>query len=171
VKTLDGLYDYGTIKYKHTSIALPDNFTVVCGVLLGGSVEDLFESDNSYVLVQARRPSAVSQPSIQVEIAATAWTDSIAGLTFSLEAAATFETIPQWIDLYDFDRGRWERVDERNATTEDSVVTLPFGISSERFLESGTGLMKARISYYDPGIASVNWLARIDRAVWTITPR
>ena len=59
------------------------------------------------------------------------------------------------------------RMDTRRATTEDSVVEVSESDDAGRFLDP-TGLMRARVSHWDPGIPIAGWSGQIDQAVWFV---
>ena len=87
-------------------------------------------------------------------------------LTIEVEASVFIRGPRQWVDLYNFDEDRWQRVDTREATTNDSVTSVTIDSDVARFVDSQTREMAARISFYDPGIPIVGWGARIDRTAW-----
>ena len=50
----------------------------------------------------------------------------------------------------------------------DTVVTVSISTNPERYIEDGTGQVKARVGYRDHGVTLVGWSGRFDRAVWTV---
>ena len=147
---------------------LPQRFEVTRGVRVRGRVISLSAGDDDRLVVEARRPSAVSQPSVQVLVEASVGTESLQRLLFTLEASATLDSVVQWIDWYDFDADRWQRVDTRSATIEDGVVTIAETDSPDRFVDDEGGAVRARISYWDPGVPIAGWSGRIDRTTWRV---
>ena len=148
---------------------LPLELEITRGVRLAGDLESLFESDDDHLIIQARRPPAVSQPSAQVVLDGDAGIDGLRRIRFTVEAAATFTDVEQWIDFFNFQDDRWERMSTRNATTDDSVVVVEVTADADRFV-SGEGGIRARVSFYDPGIPVAAWWGRIDQAIWRVTP-
>ncbi|MCH8273432.1 MAG: choice-of-anchor B family protein [Armatimonadetes bacterium] len=150
---------------------LPDSFSVARGLRTAGVLGDLFDSDDSYVDVRPWFVLSTVEAPVQVIVEGTSPNTSPSQLGFLLEAHTSIPNIGQKIELFNYVTATWELVDSRPATVIDSVVLLTISASPERFIEPATGAMKARISYKESGpILSYPWLARIDRAVWTIAP-
>jgi hypothetical protein len=58
-------------------------------------------------------------------------------------------------------------VDERQPSTSDQVVTVTL-TNPNRFVQSGTRKMSARVSYFDTGVFAPAWEGRYDRSVWIV---
>jgi hypothetical protein len=144
----------------------PHFFEVMFGVTTHGGLLSLVDSDDDRLEIAARRPSSVSKPSAQIVLEGRTEDPGVTRLTFHLEAAASVTSAIQWIDLYDFEAGAWVRLDTRTATREDSVVEV-VPDDAGRFVDP-TGLMRARVSHWDPGIPIAGWSAQIDQAVWIV---
>ena len=71
--------------------------------------------------------------------------------------------------MFNFETDQWERVDTREATTNDSVVEVAITENPERFLNDADGAMRARIAFWDPGVPIAGWFAHIDQAVWFVS--
>ena len=152
-------------------VSAPFSFEVTRGQLLSGGLLSLVESDDRRLTIRAIRPAKVSQPSVQVVAEGHAADIDVAQLSFRLEASVVLtppERAVQWIDLYDFDRERWERMDTRDATRDDSVVDVVVEDDPARFIEQGTRLMRARVSFYDPGITAAAWFGLVDQTTWRV---
>lgn len=149
---------------------LPHSFEVIRGERVAGGLVALMLSDNERMVIEARRPSSVSQPSVQVIVDGFATTDDPAAIVFQLESSAT-QRVPQWVDFFDFRTDEWVRMDTREATGEDTVTFAGESNDPARFLQPGSRLMRTRISFYDPGIPIVGWGGSIDHAVWTLVAR
>ena len=153
---------------SHGLLAAAERFEVTRGVRIQGGTISIQSSDDEYLVVEARRPSSVSQPSVQVVVESTSPVESPAALSIRVEASVLLEGPIQWIDLYDFEVDDWERVDERLATQDDSVVEVTITESPERFIEPGSRNLRTRVSHYDPGLTFAGWIARIDQVQWRI---
>ncbi len=157
-----------TIRYSTLTHFAPSRFEVLRGVTQRGGLFSLIESDDDRLLVEARRPTSVSQPSVELVVMTTVPDTVIFKLTFGVEASVFIRGPQQWIDLYNFDEDRWQRVDTREATTNDSVTSVTIESDVAPFIDSQTRAMAARISFYDPGIPIAGWGARIDRTAWLL---
>ncbi len=148
----------------------PHRIDVLEGARLLGGLLDLNASDDRYLILQARRPTRISRPSIEVVLEGAAPIDELDGIFFRVELAAILR-VPQWVDLYNFEDGHWERFDDREATPNDTVLVVSTRTDAQRFVEPETGFLRARVSWYDPGVTIPGWSARIDQAVWTLVAR
>ncbi|GIV01471.1 MAG: hypothetical protein KatS3mg015_0301 [Fimbriimonadales bacterium] len=153
---------------RPATAVLPSQFTVTRGVLTSGGLTDLFFSDDSYVNVEARRPTEVAAASVEIEVEGTAPSGTASSLTFVLEAASSGAPVRQRIELFNYQSGQWEQVDERNATFADTTVEIPVTSNATRFIQPGTRQMRARIGFHDRGVTFVNWGARYDQVRWLV---
>lgn len=144
-------------------------FTVTRGVWQRGDLQDLHDSDNERLVINARRSHEIAAASVELVVSAVSPVNTPAKLTFSLEAATNGTPVVQRIELFDYDRGVWEQVDERPAPAEDSVVDVTIDENPQRFVRAGTRLMKARIGYHDRDVTFASWEGRFDRVIWWIS--
>jgi len=147
------------------NVARPVQFSVTRGARISGGVLSLFESDDDYLIVQARRPSSVSQPSVEVIVEGVAENRTPPVLAFRAEAFATAPAIER-IDLFNVVANEWVRLREMQADETDRVLSIVISEGARDYIRQSDGVMRARISYYDPGLTNVGWGAAIDRAVW-----
>ena len=63
------------------------------GAHLAGGVDDLAESDDQYVLVEARKPSRVSEPSVRLLFDGDTGDRALYALEFRLEAATVLDGV------------------------------------------------------------------------------
>ena len=147
--------------------AAPQRFEVTRGRHVAGGLLALQQSDDRHLVVAAVRPSQVSQPSVQVVVEARADGD-VGRLRFELEASTTIARPVQWIDFYDFEADLWERMDTREASTDDTVTRVAVKEGAGRFVEPDSGRLLARVSFYDPGVSIAGWSGRIDFIEWRL---
>jgi hypothetical protein len=55
-----------------------------------------------------------------------------------------------------------------NGPTTDTRFDFSASGNVARFVQAGTGLVRARIGFHDRGITVANWNVRFDQAVWRI---
>lgn len=146
----------------------PDAFEVTRGVLLTGGLPELLSSDDDRVNVGAVRPSEIASSSVEIELTGTSPTDAPSAIGFTVEAASSGNPANQVIDLFNYDTGQWERVDARAATDQDRTTTVNVTTDPGRFVQDGTGEMKARVGFLDLGVTFVNWNGRFDLTHWTV---
>lgn len=151
----------------------PTTMSVTRGVHQSGTLQDLLESDNQYVVIQQRPPFLVSDPHAQLTVETTAPVANPKVIQFHLEASSNAlpqSAVVQKIELFNFTSNNWEMVDTRNITSSDSVVEVATGTNANRFVQAGTLKMVARIGWFDNGTLFPNWVSRTDRVFWQILP-
>ncbi|MEW5882946.1 MAG: choice-of-anchor B family protein [Armatimonadota bacterium] len=147
---------------------LPSAFTVTRGVQTGGGLQDLFSSDNSYLRIEARRPTEIAAASVELVVEGTSTVQAPSELKFNFEGATSGEPALQRIELFNFQNSTWEVVDERTAPQQDTAIVVTITTNPGRFVQSGTGLVRARIGYHDRGVTFISWDGRYDRCTWTV---
>lgn len=147
---------------------LPDSFEVTRGQFLSGDIQDLLAGDDAYVRVNAIRPTKVAAASVEIVVEGTLPVDAPTELWFTLEAATTGTPVRQRTELFNFDTQEWEEIDERDAPMNDSIVSLRVTENPGRFVEDGSGDVRARIGYHDRGVNFVGWGGRYDQTIWRI---
>jgi hypothetical protein len=148
---------------------LPDAFDVMFGGYQSGTVQDLHESDDSYLVVEQRPAFSPLLPLIRVEADGVAEDAGVAAFTAIFEAAATSipGLPPQKLGLYNHDAGLWETVDARTASSTDAIVEVLIDTDAGRFIQAGTNAMSMRGEWFDPGnVFFPAWGVRIDQMKW-----
>jgi len=147
----------------------PDDYNIIIGSYVAGNLESLVYSDNSYLIF--KNPGVTQQ--IQLILYGEATYDCPLTLTFKLEAhVSTQITIEQTIELFNYDTGLYEEIDNRVIPNYDIVVEEVITENPSRFIHSSTLNMKARITYIltSPRIPSMPfyWTANLDQAKWIV---
>jgi hypothetical protein len=151
-----------------TTDVLPTQFTVTRGSLTSGGLADLFFSDDSYLNIEARRPTEIAAASVEIVVEGTSPTASPTSLTFVLEAGQSGDPTRQRIELFNFQTNQWEMLDERNGPFADTVVRVNISSNASRFVQPGTRTMRARIGYHDRGVTFISWGGRFDVTKWQV---
>lgn len=151
-------------------LSKPTQFVVTQGDLVEGVLPDLSESDESHVVVEARRPTEIASASAEIEVTGTASADNPQELRLLVEAASSGAPVRQQVRLFNYDGGAWETLDERDATPGDSFVNISVTQNAGRFIQNGTLQMRARIGHVDFGVTFPAWGATYDLVCWTVIP-
>ncbi len=156
----------------------PDTLTVITGSVNSGGVSELSQSDDQYLVLDPQ--FLASRYQLLFTLDSTASTDSPTALAFTLESRMlTFVgTVDQRIELYNYDMGNFEVVDNRLASSTDTVVNISPGGDPTRFVQPVTGAMQARIRYQNSlpywvtrtASLYLPFRTRVDQAKWTVTP-
>ncbi|MEW5882927.1 MAG: hypothetical protein AB1725_01730 [Armatimonadota bacterium] len=148
---------------------LPASVQVTRGQFLSGALADLFASDDRYFNVAARRPTEVAAASSEILLTATSPTESPTALAFRVEAAADAAPTRLRVELFNFQTGTWEQVGEVAGPTSDTRFDFGATGNLSRFVQSGTGEMRARVGFHDRGVTVAGWNTRYDQGVWLVT--
>jgi hypothetical protein len=147
----------------------PAAFSLVRGIVTGGSLASLLNSDDNRLTVRPGVVFSTGDPPVQVRVDATAPAAFPDGIAFSVESSASFGNAQQRIWLWNYVLGNYELVDTRLATLTDDVTNVIIRTNSSRFIQPGTLAIRALVSYRAIGPAfSYPWSARIDKVWWTI---
>jgi hypothetical protein len=153
--------------FIETPIVLPDSYTIVAGRLVSGGLEDLFDSDDAYLVVTH---SGFWPPWIEVEVQGTAPSSSPSELQFIFEGHTESFPVDQWISMFNYDIMDWEEVDHRYASQSDEVIEIIITDNPSRFIDPGTLEMKTHMKWMGAGFANLyGWNTLIDQTVWIVT--
>ncbi len=169
------------VQIKHVDCEQPVpplTFAMVIGSVNAGGVPELVDSDDQYLVLDPQFTTARYQ--LVFDVNATSPTDTPSALTFNLEAR-TFTlvgTIDQEVELFNYDTGTFELVDTRQSPGTDLAISITPTGDPTRFVEAGTGAMRARMSYQNSLPYWVSRTAnlylpfrtRVDQTNWTISP-
>jgi hypothetical protein len=149
-------------------IVLPDDYTIVHGLLVSGGLEDLFYSDDDRLVVTH---SGFWPPWIEVEVEGTAPSSSPSVLRFTFEGHVGSSNVDQRISMFNYDTQDWEEVDHRFASTSDETIDVVISDNPSRFIDPNTLEMKTQMKWMGTGFTSLyGWNAEIDQTIWTIAP-
>jgi hypothetical protein len=148
----------------------PTSFEVTRGEFVSGAVGDLFDSDNQYVDVEARRSSELAAASVEIEVTGTALSASPPELTLVTELSTSGDPVRVRIEMFDYDGGFWTVVDERAAPSQDQEIRVTITNTPQRFIADGSLEMKARIGFLDFGVAFPAWGGKYDVVHWGMAP-
>jgi subtilisin family serine protease len=146
----------------------PSSVVVTAGNLISGGLNQILSSDDQYMNVEARRPSELAAPSVQIEITGTSPVDDPAFLNIVTESHATASQVHLIIDAYDYVSSSWVRVADQSGGTSDSVVTVRIDSNAGRYIQDGNREVKARVGYVDYGVPSVGWNGMFDQVGWQV---
>jgi hypothetical protein len=150
------------------SFILPEKVTVVRGLNIGGDVNDLFFSDDSYLKI---RPTITpAPPPIWLEITAVSPIQTASAIDFVLETNGNTVNLVQSIEAFNFESGQFEFVQADVASLRDTAIRVSLNGDPSRFIQVGTGQMKMKLTWRAFGIVFYfPWTVSIDHAQWSVT--
>ena len=149
----------------------PDTLTIVRGLWIDGDLEDLYFSDDSYLVVQPAALVPEPGPPVQVEVSGISPIDNPSELRFRYEGHVTVSPVEQQILLYNYDTQEYDVVDTHVAATSDETVEIVITDNPQRYIEAGTGQVTALMTFI--ALTFEEYLFAVvsfDRAVWLISP-
>ncbi len=154
--------------YPQATPVPPTAFSVTQGALVSGTLQDLLSSDDSRVVVEARRPTELAVASAEIQVTGTSPTASPGSLTFVVEAASNGAPARQRIELFNYQTNSWETVDERDTAPSDRTVSVTIVSNASRFVQPATRAVRARIGIHDRGVTFLSWGATYDFVQWRV---
>lgn len=147
----------------------PATMTKNSGVVLSGSTTSLRESDDQRLVVQHGVVTGNQSPTIELILSATARITSTTNLKFSIESSGSHTGITQKIELLNQQSQVYETVNTRLLGTSDSTALVTVTTNPNRFINSATKQMTARLTYTKaPGIIGGKWSAKLDELLWKV---
>ncbi len=145
--------------------------TVVRGIQIGGTLADASDSDDSYLRFNPGFTLSSTEPPVWLVFESTLPDDSPDQLALKLEAGANTVGLSQTIEFFDFDIGSYQVVDVRMATMSDAIVEVIAEGNMDRYVQAGSGTVRARIGWKVTGPVLVYpWQIRVDQLVWLVVP-
>jgi hypothetical protein len=145
----------------------PNDFNVAPGLITGGNLASLQESDDVRLTMRPGIVFSTSQPPISLYVETTSPFLNPASFEFKVESQGTSGNIQQSIAI-EKDDGSFEVFDTRNMTTSDGAVTIAVATNVADYVR-GDGTMRARINFRAVGpIFAYPWESRVDQTQFSI---
>ena len=141
---------------------------IVRGSLIAGGLPQATDSNDEHMVVRVGTTLTPTEPPI--------WVEFVGQHTGALPGAFRFEyegkcgaVVNERIQLFNYSTGNWDTVSTRDSTTTDSFVEANVWSNTGRYIQAGTGEMRARVQYFvDRPVIVWPFAASIDQAVWKI---
>lgn len=146
----------------------PSAVSVSLGSILGGGVNELAASDNTYLIIVNDEFDSNTVATFDGTSPAT----SIFSMTAKFEASATRNDLGQYFELKNYSNNQFDQADFRLSTLTDSTVTVTYTTNPGRYVDSSTGAIQCRVRYIPTGDidAADGWSERIDHVEYQIVP-
>lgn len=149
---------------------LPASFTISPGTPMGGSLSDLWDSDNLYVAAGAGIVLVPTQHPLRMVITSTAVSTNATRVALELESKATSGSIQQLVEFWNYQTNSWELGDIRQMSTSDLTLEIVATGNPTHYIHQTTREVRARMSCRPTSpLLAFPWRASWDRAVWKIT--
>lgn len=145
----------------------PNAFNVSPGIITGGNLASLQESDDVRLRMRPGIVFSTSQAPISLFVQTTSPFLNPASFAFKVESQGTSGNIQQSIAI-EKDDGSFEVFDTSNMTTSDGTRTVSITANVADYVRSD-GTIRARINYRAIGpIFAYPWEARVDQTLFSI---
>ncbi|MCH8275668.1 MAG: hypothetical protein IH851_12865, partial [Armatimonadetes bacterium] len=135
------------VQFTLVGVVTPDSFSVVRGLLIGGKLPDLFDSDDSRLVVRTAVFAPSIEPPVQIEVVGTSPTETPSELRFRFEGTASRDLIQRRISMYNYVTQSYEELHVAFAATSDEVVEIVITSNPSRFVEPGTRQVKSLMTW------------------------
>lgn len=163
--------DMLTVVYRQGVTVDPTAYSLFRGVLVSGGLSDLFASDDSRLVVKNGLVANAGEAPIQVVVDGVSPSPTASELRFHVEGQVQVIHLQQTLELWDWTAGAWVKVDQRAGSANVDTVAVGAGMTPNRFIQTGTRAIRAKISVKPAGLLSQStWRLQLDRVIWIINP-
>ncbi|MEQ1932867.1 MAG: hypothetical protein ABL962_03165 [Fimbriimonadaceae bacterium] len=159
--------------YANVTQVPPASYSIVMGILTSGVLADLFTSNDQWLSIRQNPARSRQDPAVGIQISSTAPPGQFSMLSFKLESssnAVPVADVSQRMQLYDFQSQSFVQVDARPCTATDQVVVVDITTNPNRFIDSATREVRARMLYFEPGtLLTRSWGISFDHVALTLT--
>ncbi len=145
------------------------NLNVTRGTRIGGDLDSLAASDDDHVLIDAVASGA--RFLTDATIGASSPLAAVSRLDLTVETGAGEAGVRTAIFLFDFDAGRWVRLDGFSESLEDTPRVYPDVSNPNAYVDDSTGQIRVRVqtSATVPQVPD-GYTFRIDQVLIQVTP-
>ncbi|MBX3118606.1 MAG: hypothetical protein KF784_06045 [Fimbriimonadaceae bacterium] len=145
-----GTYNLNPLTFSHTG-----------GLFVFGNAASLAASDNSYVEYN-------KGVSLLMDLESTSPIANAQSITFRAETNMQTPEGSLRVSLFDFVANAWEQVDAFATQTNDNIVVTVAPASVNRFIQTGTRKIRARLGFKGDQDPNASYSQHIDWVQWTI---
>lgn len=163
--------NYGTnvvLSDFQPAVPLPvTDLNVIRGVQAGGTVSSVASSDNLDLSV--RRDPTLIAAVVEVEVESTTTVFNPSVFAFTVESSTFNRTrVVESVEFFDYDSGGFVEISSKDSSRFLDSVAVSIGTGDlARFVEDGTGKVKARLLYLSDSPRQT-FTANIDHVFWSI---
>ncbi len=152
------------------TIVPPSSFTVYRGVQIGGTLDDVFESDDNYMRFNPGLTLNSSEAPVWLIFDASLPTDSPISLESVIESQAGTPGLTGTLEAWNWSTGSYDVVDVSDAGfNSDVTVTADLTAGISDYVQSGTAAVRTRVGWRKTGFTiNYPWEIRVDQLVWNV---
>ncbi len=147
----------------------PIEFNIYRGQLMAGAIEDILESDDSYLVVNPGIVLSNVEPPVWVEFIAETKHAGPDALSINIESRVNTSGLELSIEAFNYVTEQYESVGTQTVSLQDTVVSIELPGDPARFVDSDTGQMHCRVGCRATGLVFLYpWSLRIDQVYWNV---
>lgn len=164
-----GRVDLGNA-YEATKMVVPSTATVTFGTQTEGTLQSFVLSDDARFSIRSAPPLALGLHSTELVLTGSSPVLSPTKITFAIEQSASTFPVTLRAELFNFNTNSYEQVDVRPGTTGDSFAVVHITSDAARFVQPGTGQVRARLRMWDDFAFALGGQVSYDLVRWEISP-
>ncbi len=149
---------------------VPDSLTVYRGIQIGGTLEDVFESDDSRIRFNPGFTINSAEAPVWLIFNGTLPTDSPDSLKIFLESQAGTPGLTHTLEAWNWTSLAYDVVDVSEASFNiDSIVVADLSSAISDYAQPAVGSVRTRVGWRKTGFTlNYPWEVRVDQMVWAI---
>jgi hypothetical protein len=153
----------------NTQALSPFTFSWQTGTPISGNLGNLWFDDQTYVVGRAVSDVDRFTPPAMLVTETFAPSPDITSLRIDVDAKANTPGLSMRIQLYNFATEQYVTVYQAATGTSD-IRGIGFAETPPDFVEPGTGVIRARTSFFRTGITlTFPWVVSVDQVQWIVT--
>ena len=158
----------------------PADLVIDTGTLIEGDIAELEDSDDDKLIVESL--TVDRKQTVQFTVESTSSIQNPSEISFEVESSSSVNRllVQQEIQLFNFDTDEYESVDVSLISGTDQIKSVLIENNAARFVQNGTGTIRARlickrnpIATGKPGFEiqrALKYRLFVDQITWTIIP-
>ena len=150
-------------------LVTPDGYKVLRGFHAGGDLNSLMFSDDDHLSFTAGITIGLLDPPVHIELIGTSSVLSPSEMSFTLESSVNTAGLQQTIEVFNYDTGQFEILNQGAASLADATVSTDLAGDLTQYIDDEAGEVRARVSWIAVGpIFLYPWAVNMDLAGWQI---
>jgi hypothetical protein len=140
------------------------SFRIVRGLVRGGGLPEVQQSDDSYLRVANQPTVSFAEPGVQVEFSMVATTASPNEIKLSVETAVNAPMLTRTTYLFNYSANRYDLLEMAASSQSDTTTVITVSSGASDYVQPGTRTIKAKVAYRNQVVPRVGfWESRFDR--------
>ena len=155
----------------NTSIVIvPDLLAVFRGFQIGGTLEDVFESDDSWMLFNPGFTINSIEAPVWLIFDGTLPNDHPGSLLVVMESQAGTPGLTATLEAWNWTLAAYDVIDVSSASfNNDTIVDVDLSSGISDYVESSTAAVRTRVGWRKTGLTiNFPWEVRLDQMVWIV---